>query len=141
MERSSGFGVADVTIDHAVDAEIGLDRIFLGVQILTSLAGRGGEAPFPNTRFQRADGTIGDLLPSIQQLKRLGLVEARLPLVHTAQHGYAQALIRLTDRGHNVCAELAHKRIRVGTIREVPIGQVLADGEAELARIAETARD
>jgi hypothetical protein len=140
--QPSGFGVAQVTVENAVDVELGLDKIPLAMETLVSLAGRGGVAPFPKTKFhtKRPHPMTGvltdcvvDLLPMIQKLEGLGLIQAEIPNLASAEHGYANALLRLTDKGRNVVEAYSHKRIRVGEVKNITVGQAIEDGKAAIA--------
>lgn len=141
----SGFGVAKVTIENDVAAELGLDKIPLAMETLTGLAGRGGVAPFPHTRFhtKRPHPMTGimtdcvvDLMPMVEKLEALGLIQRERAVVATAEHGFVDMLLKLTDKGRNVVDAYAMKRIRVGEVKDVSIGQVIEDGKAAIAEAA-----
>jgi hypothetical protein len=128
----SGFGVAEVTIENDVDHELGLDKIPFSMRIMMGLAQRGGEAPYPRTKVVMPNGTILELQHSIEKLESLGLVEAFTPGVLVAKHDFAAAMLRLTDKGKTVCAAYENKKIKVGAVKNIPIGQVIADAKKAL---------
>ena len=125
----SGFGVAEVTIEHDVIGELGLDRIPFSGRILMGLADRGGEAPYPRTKVVMPSGAVIEPQRSIEQLEGLGLVDAFMPGVLTAEMDFSRALLRLTDKGKNVVEEMKQTRYKVGAVKSISIGQAIADGE------------
>ena len=125
LKQPSGFGVAEVTIEHDVIAELGLDRIPFSGRILQGLADRGGEAPYPRTKVVMPDGRVVQLQTSIEALEKLGLVEAFTPAIATPATDFAAAMLRLTDKGKNVVTEMAKTRIKVGAVKDLSIEQVI----------------
>jgi hypothetical protein len=125
----SGFGVAEVTIEHDVIGELGLDAIPFSGRILMGLSDRGGEAPYPRTKLVMPDGRVYNLQRSIEKLEALGLVEGFMPGVLTASLDFSRALLRLTDKGRNVVAEMQQTRYKVGPVRSISVEQAIEDGK------------
>jgi hypothetical protein len=128
----SGFGVAEVTIEHDVIGELGLDKIPFSGRILMGLSDRGGEAPYPRTKAVMPNGRVYDLQTSIVKLEALGLVDAFMPGIVTAHFDFARALLRLTDKGRNVVAEMKQTAYKVGPVKNISVGQAIEDGKKAL---------
>lgn len=117
------FGVVNLRAEHDVAAELALSPP--KCKMLEDLAAKGGEAPFSwDTFAQRRAGaktlleaqTIDDAREAVVDLINAGYVRER---EYASAGGYVRLVLRLTDKGRSVVAELSKFRLAPESVKPI----------------------